>query len=148
MGTASGADVAIAYNQTTKTALISWRGTVSTRDWLEVECSQTPHTMRIGSTSTRRTREVHAQVLKNLMVPHADCPLQQVAPACICLSPFQGASLGLMPQQPVAACHSREPTVATAMIPVLSCQHQIHATVDACSANSLCAWSQLLTTQL
>ncbi|KAK9835462.1 hypothetical protein WJX74_000569 [Apatococcus lobatus] len=34
-GTASGADVAIAYNKTTKIALISWRGTVSTRDWLE-----------------------------------------------------------------------------------------------------------------
>ena len=36
MGTASGADVAIAYNRTTKIALISWRGTVETRDWLEV----------------------------------------------------------------------------------------------------------------
>ena len=39
MGTSSGAVVAIAYNSSTKTALISWRGTSSNQDWLEVRSS-------------------------------------------------------------------------------------------------------------
>lgn len=35
-GTSSGANVAVAYNSSTKIGLISWRGSVGTRDWLDV----------------------------------------------------------------------------------------------------------------
>lgn len=58
-GTASGADVAIAYNRTTKIALISWRGTVSRRDWLEVSC-------RVPVFLTTPVRSAAAQVLSML----------------------------------------------------------------------------------
>ncbi|KAK9862141.1 hypothetical protein WJX84_010141 [Apatococcus fuscideae] len=34
-GTSTGAIVAVAYNSSTKTGLISWRGTVGTEDWLD-----------------------------------------------------------------------------------------------------------------
>ena len=42
-GTDTGAVVAIAYNSTTKTALISWRGTSTTQDWLEVRAIRLSH---------------------------------------------------------------------------------------------------------
>ena len=39
-GTSTGAVVAIAYNSSTKTALISWRGTSTDQDWLEVRLTK------------------------------------------------------------------------------------------------------------